>query len=265
MKHFYLFLLLFIGWPVQAQYTVTDPGAYSIMQQNQVQILNQWTQSLTKLDSQIQTAQQQLTTLTNVQQYIGNPQAVAGAINLNQLTSQLQSSPLTQNLQQLVQQINQSSGTGATGSNPLNLFPAIANTTASGTTLQRDNSQYKPYQALDTVYNNSVTATNSIQQQLAQVQADIASTEEQMKTAPDQATVQKLQAKLQGDQAQAQNLQSQLNQANQQVLTQAAVNTSHKQEQGDASTEAVSQDMTSALQGMKQTGHDQHTTTYMNP
>jgi hypothetical protein len=46
-----------------------------------------------------------------------------------------------------------------------------------------------------------------------------------MQTAPDQSTVQKLQAKLQGDQAQAQNLQSQISQANQQVLSQAAVNT----------------------------------------
>ena len=86
-----------------------------------------------------------------------------------------------------------------------------------------------------------------------------------MQTAPDQSTVQKLQAKLQGDQAQAQNLQAQISQANQQVLSQAAVNTSHQQEQANASTEAVSQDMTNALQGMKQTGTDQHTTTYMNP
>lgn len=262
MKNFLLLFLVIAGVPVHAQMTVADPGAYSLMQQNQLQVLNQWTQSLTKLDTQIQNGQQQLTTLTNVQQYIGNPQAVAGAINLNQLTAQLQTSPLTQNLQQLVQQINNVQGSA---SNPLNLFPAIANITASGTTVQRDNSQYKPYQALDATYNNAVTATSGIQQQLVQVQTDIAATEEQMKAAPDQATVQKLQAKLQGDQAQAQNLQSQINQANQQVLAQAALNTSHKQEQGDASTEAVSQDLNSALQGMMQTGHDQHTTTYMNP
>jgi hypothetical protein len=97
------------------------------------------------------------------------------------------------------------------------------------------------------------------------VQADIAATETQMQTAPDQATVQKLQAKLQGDQAEAQNLQSQISQANQQVLSQAALDTSHQQEQSNASTEALSQDMTNALQSMKQTGTDQHTTTYMNP
>jgi hypothetical protein len=268
MKYLFLFVAFFVAISTQAkaQYPVSDGGLYSILNVQQVQILSQWTSSIAKLESQLTTAQSQLTTLNNVQQYIGNPQAVAGAINLNQLTSQLQTNPLTQNLQQLVQQINSSqSSAQSVASNPLGLFPTIANITASGTTVQRDSSQYKPYQALDATYNNAVTSTNSIQQQLSQVQADIAATELQMKAAPDQATVQKLQAKLQGDQAQEQNLQSQLSQANQQVLTQAAVNTSHKQEQGDASTEAVSQDLTNALQGMKQTGTDQHTTTYMNP
>ncbi len=162
----------------------------------------------------------------------------------------------------MVQQIDSSQ---ALSSNPLNLFPAIANLTASGTTVQRDTSQYTPYQALDATYTNAVTATNSIQQQLTAVQADIATTEDQMKTATDQSTVQKLQAKLQGDQTEAQNLQSQLSQANQQVLSQAALTAAHKQEQSEANTEALSQDLTNALQGMKQTGNDQHTTTYMNP
>jgi hypothetical protein len=268
MKYLLLFVALFValGTEAKAQYPVSDAGLYGILNTQQVQILNQWTTSIAKLESQLTTAQQQLTTLTNVQQYIGNPQAVAGAINLTQLTSQLQTNPLTQNLQQLVQQINSvQSSAQSVASNPLNLFPAIANITASGTTVQRDNSQYVPYQALDATYNNAVTATTSIQQQLSQVQADIAATEEQMKTAPDQATVQKLQAKLQGDQAQAQNLQSQISQANQQVLSQAALNTAHQQEQSNASTEALGQDMTNALQTMKQTGTDQHTTTYMNP
>ncbi len=264
MKYLLLFAVFFaaIGTEAKAQYPVSDAGLYTILNTQQVQILSQWTSSLAKLESQLTTAQSQLTTLNNLQQYIGNPQAVSSSINIGQLTSQLQASSMTQNLQQLVQQINSSQ---PTSSNPLNLYPAIANTTASGTTVQRDSTQYKPYEALDSTYTNAVTATNSVQQQLTQVQADIASTEEQMQTAPDQATVQKLQAKLQGDQAEAQNLQSQLSQANQQVLSQAAVNTSHKQEQSDASTEALSQDMTNALQGMKQTGSDQHTTTYMNP
>jgi len=268
MKYLFLFVAFFVavGTQAKAQYPVSDAGLYGILDSQQVQILNQWTTSIAKLESQLTTAQQQLTTLTNVQQYIGNPQAIAGAINITQLTSQLKTNPLTQNLQQLVQQINSAqSAAQSVASNPLNLFPTIANITASGTTVQRDTSQYVPYQALDATYTNAVTATTSVQQQLSQVQADIAATEQQMQTAPDQSTVQKLQAKLQGDQAQAQNLQAQISQANQQVLSQAAVNTSHQQEQASASTEAVSQDMTNALQGMKQTGTDQHTTTYMNP
>ena len=268
MKYLSLIVALFlaVGSQAKAQYPVSDAGLYGILNTQQVQILNQWTTSIAKLQSQLTTAEQQLTTLTNVQQYIGNPQAIAGAINISQVTSQLQNNPLTLNLQQLAQQINSvQNAAQSVASNPLNLFPAISNITASGTTVQRDTSQYVPYQALDATYNNAVTATSSIQQQLSQVQADIAATEEQMKIAPDQATVQKLQAKLQGDQAQEQNLQSQLSQANQQVLTQAALNTAHQQEQGAASTEAVSQDLTNALQGMKQTGTDQHSTTYMNP
>ena len=268
MKYLFLFVAFFVaaGTQAKAQYPVSDAGLYGILDSQQVQILNQWTTSIAKLESQLTTAQQQLTTLTNVQQYIGNPQAIAGAINISQITSQLQTNPLTQNLQQLVQQINSAqSAAQSVASNPLNLFPTISNLTASGTTVQRDTSQYKPYQALDATYTNAVTATTSVQQQLSQVQADIAATEQQMQTAPDQSTVQKLQAKLQGDQAQAQNLQAQISQANQQVLTQAALNTAHQQEQASASTEAVSQDMTNALQGMKQTGTDQHTTTYMNP
>jgi hypothetical protein len=264
MKYLLLFVAFFaaLGTEAKAQYPVSDAGLYGILNTQQVQILSQWTSSIAKLESQLTTAQSELTTLTNVQQYIGNPGAITGSINLNQLTTQLQSQPLTQNLQQLVQQLNSSQ---ATTSNPLNLYPAISNTTASGTTVQRDTSQYTPYQALDATYNNAVTSTNSIQQELTQVQTDIASTEAQMQTATDQSTVQKLQAKLQGDQAEAQNLQSQLSQANQQVLSQAAVNTAHTQEQSQANTEALGQDMTNALQGMKQTGTDQHTTTYMNP
>ena len=268
MKYLSLLVALFLaaGTQVKAQYPVSDAGLYGILDAQQVQILNQWTTSIAKLESQLTTAQQQLTTLTNVQQYIGNPQAIAGSINISQITSQLQTNPLTQNLQQLVQQISSvQSSAQSVASNPLSLFPVISNITASGTTVQRDTSQYVPYQALDATYNNAVTSTTSIQQQLSQVQADIAATEQQMQTAPDQSTVQKLQAKLQGDQTQEQNLQSQLSQANQQVLSQAAVNTSHQQEQANASTEAVSQDMTNALQGMKQTGTDQHTTTYMSP
>ena len=267
MKYFLIFaLFVAAGIHANAQYPVSDAGLYGILNSQQVQILNQWTTSIAKLESQLTTAQQQLTTLTNVQQYIGNPGAIAGSINISQLTSQLQTSPLTLNLQQLVQQINSGqSSAQSIASNPLNLFPVISNITASGTQVQRDSTQYTPYQALDATYTNAVNSTSSIQQQLTQVQSDIASTEEQMQTATDQSTVQKLQAKLQGDQAQAQNLEAQISQANQQVLSQAALNSAHKQEQGDADSEALGEDFNNALQGMKQTGTDQHTTTYMNP
>ena len=175
MKYLLLFVAFFIAVSTQtkAQYPVSDAGLYSILNVQQVQILSQWTSSIAKLESQLTTAQSQLTTLNNVQQYIGNPQAIAGAINITQLTSQLQTNPLTQNLQQLVQQINSGqSAAQSVASNPLNLFPVISNITASGTTVQRDSSQYTPYQALDATYTNAVTSTTSIQQQLSQVQAD---------------------------------------------------------------------------------------------
>jgi hypothetical protein len=82
MKYLLIFaLFVAAGIHANAQYPVSDAGLYGILNSQQVQILNQWTTSIAKLESQLTTAQQQLTTLTNVQQYIGNPGAITGAIN----------------------------------------------------------------------------------------------------------------------------------------------------------------------------------------
>jgi len=267
MKKIALLLILSVctALSAHAQYAVADGGLYSLLNAQQTQTLNQWASSIAKLQSQLTTAQQQLqtqtsqlTSLTGMQSAIGNPAQIAGSINISSLTGQLKSNPLTQNLQQLLQTTNQAQGVA---SNPESLFPTISNTTASGAAVTRDNTQYKAADTLDQTYQNAVTSTASLQQQMQAVQADISATEQQMQTAPDQSTVQKLQAKLTGDQAQLQNLQQQVSQANQQVLTQAAVNQAHQQTQAQASTEALGQEMNQAVGGFKQTGTEKDTIT----
>ena len=62
MKYLFLFVAFFVavGTQAKAQYPVSDAGLYGILDSQQVQILNQWTTSIAKLESQLTTAQQQL-------------------------------------------------------------------------------------------------------------------------------------------------------------------------------------------------------------
>lgn len=229
----------------QAQYTVIDPTAISVVQNSNIQQLQQWASQLQKMDQQFNQLNQQLQQLQTLNQVVGNPASIAGNINTGPLNSIISNGGVGQTIQNLEQ-----SATGAKALQPdaQGLYQQISTTTPGGNSYTPDLTEFKPYAALQSAQDNFTSVVQNNTPQMQSLMTQIQALQNQAKTATTQSEVQKIQAQLQTAQTAYDNLQGQVNTAAQQVAAQKAANDSNQQKQDQANSEKFMTDMDQEIQ-----------------
>jgi phage shock protein A len=242
-------LYLVLAWATvihaQAQVTVIDPTAISVIQNSNIQQLQQWASQLQKMDQQFNQLNQQLQQLQTLNQVVGNPAAVAGNINTGPLNSIINSGAAGQTIQSLEQSAN---GAKALQPDPQGLYQPISTTTPGGNGYTPNLTEFKPYAALQSAQDNFTSVVQNNTPQMQALMTQIESLQNQAKTATTQAEVQKIQVQLQTAQTAYDNLQGQINTAAQQVAAQKAANDSNQQKQDQANSEKFMTDMDQEIQ-----------------
>jgi hypothetical protein len=248
-KLFLLLMLLVSFAPLaRAQYpvvVVADPIAV----ENHIEDIAKWTQSIAYLDSQLQQMQQYVQLAQQVKGYIGDPASAAGAVELQLLGS----NQLSQSVGQLTSTISQTvNGAQALLNSGSQLFTPIDFKTPSGLSMNFDPSQFKAFAAIQSQDGNVASVIKDTISRITGLQQQKAATLAQIKSAPDQSTVQKLTAQASAIDGQIASLGQQQQTATDQIVTQNISNQNDQQMKAQAANQAADHEMNVSLQNFMQ-------------
>lgn len=189
-----------LGTTCQAQWIVYDPT--SNIQQILAQAEN-IAQYIQMVDNQVQQIQQLTDQLDQLQQYnraFGDPSQILNITGVSALTSDLTQTPLGQTISAVEQT---SDGVAALTYNANGLYHQIGATfsTPSGNQIQRETTDYKPYEAINNATANYTNVTADVLQRRQALKDAIASTTEALQSATTASEVQKLTGVLIGQNA----------------------------------------------------------------
>ena len=224
-----------LAFSARAQWIVYDPTM------NVEQILDE-AESIAKYVTMIDNQVQQIDTLTsqlsefkNYESLFGNPSQVALSM-VPALDSDLQSLEPGLNLENLVANAD---GSAAMTYNDGGIFATVGVSfqTPGGQTIQRPADQYKPFAAVINSASNYVAVADNAAQRRAAIKDQIAQTTQQLQNATTDAQVQKLQGVLTSLNADLASTDDEVNQAASSAVVQDIQNRNDQQKQVQALTE----------------------------
>jgi hypothetical protein len=224
-----------LAFSANAQWIVYDPTM------NVQQILDE-AESIAKYVTMIDNQVQQLTTLNNqlsefknYESLFGNPSQVILSM-VPSLDLDLQSAEPGQNLENLVSNAN---GNIALTYNNNGIYTTVGTSfqTPKGQTIQRPTNQYQRFSAIINTASNYVAVADNAVQRRATIKTTIAQTTQQLQAATTDAQVQKLHAVLTSLNADLASTDDEVNQAATSALVQDIQNRNDQQKQVQALTE----------------------------
>jgi hypothetical protein len=212
----------------RAQWIVYDPTS------NIQQILDT-AQQIAKQVEEIQTLTSQLDQFENYESLFGNPAQVVLPM-VAPLNADLQGPEPGVNLEQLVANAN---GNIALTYNDAGIYATVGTSfqTPGGQTIQRPASQYEPFSAIINTASNYVAVADNAAKRRAAIKDQIAQTTQQLQNATTDAQVQKLQGVLTSLNADLASTDDEVNQAAASALVQDIQNRNDQQKQIQALTE----------------------------
>jgi hypothetical protein len=189
-----------LGTTSQAQWIVYDPTS------NIQQIIDEAeniAEYVDMVDNQVQQIQQLTSQLQQLQQYnkaFGDPSQILNVTGVSTLTADLTQTPIGQTISAVEKT---SDGVAALTYDANGLYHQIGATftTPSGNQIQRDATDYKPYEAVNNATANYTNVTASVLQRRQALKDDIAATTEALQNATTASEVQKLTGVLIGQDA----------------------------------------------------------------
>jgi hypothetical protein len=234
-----------LAFSARAQEVVYDPvmnieqildeaesiAKYVIMIDNQVQ--------------QIDTLKDQLSEFKNYESLFGNPSQVTLS-NAAPLMADLQSLEPGLNLENIVANAD---GTSALTYNNSGIYATVGTSfqTPGGQTIQRPADQYKAFAAIINTASNYVAVADNAAQRRTTIKNQIAQTTQQLQSASSDAEVQKLHAELTSLNADLASTDDEVNQAATSALVQDIQNRNDQQKQVQALTEQQNAEFTEAV------------------
>ena len=217
-----------LAFSARAQWIVYDP------RMNAQQILDT-AQQIAKQVQQIQMLTQQLTEFKNYEAVFGDPKKIVLPM-VSALDADLQSLETGKNLENLV---SSADGNYALTYNNNGIYATVGTSfqTPAGQTVQRPADQYKKFAAINETANNFVAVADNAAQRRAAIKSQIAQTTKQLQSASTDAEVQKLQGVLTGLNADLASTDDEVNQAASSALVQDIQNRNDQQKQVQALTE----------------------------
>lgn len=193
-------LLLVAAPAVFGQWTVYDPANHAVnaaiqanQQANHIQVLHQWADELEKLNRQLQQMQEQLAVQRRIRDVMGDPSAAGGQVVLRDLGANDLARTYGETLQAVRRLTNATASLRRTAEG---IYGALEDRTALGRDFVRQEPLYRRYAAVERQADNLAAVHEQTEARSAVLQADLAATMEQLKSAPTQAEVDKLNTKI---------------------------------------------------------------------
>lgn len=226
---------LSLACSARAQWIVYDPTSNIQQILNEVQNLAEFAQMIDNQVQQIQTLGDQLSEFKNYEKVFGDPSAVALSMAAP-LVSDLQHVEPVTNLENLV---SSADGKDALTYNDGGIYSMVGVDfqTPGGLTVQRPADQYKKYAVINATANNYVSVAGDAARRRTALKNVIAQVTEQLKNATTDAEVQKLHAVLTALNADLASTDDEVNQAAASAVVQDIQNRNDQQKQVQALTE----------------------------
>jgi membrane-associated HD superfamily phosphohydrolase len=228
-------IALSLAFSARAQWIVYDPTSNIQQILNEIQNLAEFAQMIDNQVQQIQALGDQLSEFKNYEKVFGNPSAVALSM-ASPLVSDLQNIEPGTNLENLV---SSADGHDALTYNDSGIYSSVGVNfqTPGGQTVRRPADQYKKYAVINATANNYVSVANDAARRRTAIKNAIAQATEQLKSATTDAEVQKLHAVLTALNADLASTDDEVNQAASSALVQDIQNRNDQQKQIQALTE----------------------------
>ncbi len=196
MKHLILFLLLCV--PLCAQLIVSDPintAVNSAVQAgqaaNHLEVLRQWSAQLENLNRQLRQLEEQLAVQRRIREVIGDPQSAGAQILLHDLGM----ADLARTYGETLQSARRlSSAIVSLRRTSDGIYQAIDDRTALGREFTRNEPLYRRYAVVERQADNLASVHAATEARALALQADLARTLEQLRSATTQAETDKLNA-----------------------------------------------------------------------
>lgn len=198
MKQILLFVLL--AAPACAQWIVHDPGNTAVnaaiqtgQAANHLEILRQWADQLEKLNRQLRQLEEQLAVQQRIRDVIGDPSAAGVGVVLRELGQDELARTYGETLRAAWRLSNAIDSLRRTSEG---LYRKLDDRTVFGREFTRQGDLYRRYAAVERQADSMAEVQMQADSRAVALQNDIATTLEQLRTAPTQAEVDKLAAKL---------------------------------------------------------------------
>ena len=224
-----------LAFSARAQWIVYDPALHTQAVLAEAQNLAKYVQMINNQVQQIQTLTSQLTEFKNYEAVFGNPSKVVLSM-VAPLKADLLSLEPGLNLENLIANAN---GNIALTFNDAGIYAAVGANfqTPGGQTIQRPTDQYEPFSAIINTASNYVAVADNAAQRRAAIKDQIAQTTQQLQNATTDAEVQKLHGVLTSLNADLASTDDEVNQAASSALVQDIQNRNDQQKQAMALTE----------------------------
>ena len=234
-----------LAFSARAQWIVYDPTSNIQQILDEAENMAEFVSMIDNQVQQIETLGNQLSEFKNYESLFGNPSQVVLSM-VAPLDADLKSLEPGQNLENLVANAD---GSYALTYNDSGIYATVGVSfqTPGGQTIQRPANQYKPFAAINDTANNYVTVADNAAQRRAAIKDQIAQTTQQLQNATTDAEVQKLHAVLTSLNADLASTDDEVNQAAASAMVQDIQNRNDQQKQIQALTEQQNAEFTEAV------------------
>ncbi len=224
-----------LAFSARAQWIVYDPAMHSQQIIDEAQDIAKYIQMIENQVQQIQTLDSQLTEFKNYEAVFGNPSQVVLSM-VAPLDADLKSLEPGLNLENLVANAN---GNIALTFDDAGIYATVGTSfqTPRGQTIQRPANQYEPFSAIINSASNFVAVADDAAKRRATIKNQIAQTTQQLQNATTDAEVQKLHGVLTSLNADLASTDDEVNQAASSAMVQDIQNRNDQQKQQQALTE----------------------------
>lgn len=234
-----------LAFSARAQWIVYDPTVNAEQIISEAENIAQFVQMVENQVQQIQTLDSQLSEFKNYESLFGNPSQVVLSM-VAPLDADLKSLEPGLNLENLVASAD---GNAALTYNDSGIYATVGVSfqTPGGQTIQRPADQYKPFATVINSASNYVAVADNAAQRRATIKNEIAQTTQQLQNATTDAEVQKLHGVLTSLNADLASTDDEVNQAAASAMVQDIQNRNDQQKQVQALTEQQNAEFTEAV------------------
>jgi len=234
-----------LAFSARAQWIVYDPTSNIQQILDEAENMAEFVSMIDNQVQQIETLGNQLSEFKNYESLFGNPSQVVLSM-VAPLESDLKSLEPGLNLENLVANAD---GNYALTYNDSGIYATVGVSfqTPGGQTIQRPANQYKSFAAINDTANNYVTVADNAAQRRASIKDQIAQTTQQLQDATTDAEVQKLHGVLTSLNADLASTDDEVNQAAASAMVQDIQNRNDQQKQVQALTEQQNAEFTEAV------------------